>query len=221
MNKLALVVGLFCLAAGASATTIFYGGDMDGVNGLANEFNTIVSDAQVFIDFDVPPGNNTITELWSNNLTNLTGVTTAHYAIFQGMSTGNPGVPIQSGVLSGSNVTWKPTGRSAFGFQEWTVWGSIPPVTVAPGRYFMSIAPDGLGQQGRSFMSTTVGLNSIGTPINNGNSFFNSVFFGAFYQPVSGQLGYDADFSGGVNAIPEPASLSLLALGALTLIRRR
>ncbi|VAX41997.1 hypothetical protein MNBD_PLANCTO03-2448 [hydrothermal vent metagenome] len=73
---------------------------------------------------------------------------------------------------------------------------------------------------GRAFVQTTSGANSVGSPISNGNAYFFSNQFGTNYGNVSDQLGFDADFSYGVN-IPAPASVALLGLGGLVATRRR
>jgi hypothetical protein len=46
------------VCAQAPPGSLWYNGDYDGVNGLSNERNTIVSQAAVYDDFDVttPPG---------------------------------------------------------------------------------------------------------------------------------------------------------------------
>src|SRR5207249_3884094 len=52
----------------ASAATLWYNGDFDGINGLANEKNTIVSQAAVYDDFNVTgPGWN-VNAVFSDNL---------------------------------------------------------------------------------------------------------------------------------------------------------
>ena len=75
--------------------------------------------------------------------------------------------------------------------------------------------------RGRSYNSTTNGANCVGTPCgNDDNSFFNSTYFGTFFDHASNQVGFSADFSIGVIGIeiPEPATVALLTCGVGTLL---
>ena len=87
------------------------------------------------------------------------------------------------------------------------------------------MAPVGNGS-GRAFVTTTSGAGAIGTPTGGNNAILDSPQFNFSWAPVAGNI-FDAtlaNFSYGVQAIPEPASM--LALGAglaglLGLRRRR
>jgi PEP-CTERM motif len=199
----------------------WYNGDFNGVNGLANERNTIVSQAAVYEDFNVT-SNITVTGLFSDNLLNTT-VTGADWEIRSGISEGNGGTLIASGTTNAPVVTL--TGRSGFGFLEYMVQVNGLGVNLAPGHYWMNVTPIGNGGN-RSFNSTTSGANCIGTPCgNNQMAFFNSTFFGATFTSTS-NLGQPYDFSDGVIAVPEPATVALLtcglgALGIVAIRRRR
>ena len=138
-----------------------------------------------------------VTSVFSNNLadTNVTGAT---WEIRQGVSAGNGGTLIASGMTSAPIVT--ATGRSGFGFTEFSV--EVPGLSVflpnTGGNYHLNVTPIG-DLTGRSFDSNTDGANAIGQPPgNNQNAFFTSDFFGAFFQPTAEQ-GEDTDFSMGVN----------------------
>jgi hypothetical protein len=199
--------------------TYWYNGDFNGVNGLANERNTIVSQAAVYDDFNVTSAI-TVTGLFSDNLLNTT-VTGADWEIRSGISEGNGGTLIASGTTNAPSVTL--TGRSGFGFLEYMVEVDNLSVNLAPGHYWMNVTPIGNGTN-RSFNSTTSGANCVGTPCgNNMNAFFNSTFFGANFTSTANE-GQPTDFSNGVIAVPEPATVALLTcgLGALVIaIRRR
>jgi hypothetical protein len=112
------------------------------------------------------------------------------------------------------------TGRSGFGLDEYTITVSGLNILLAPGTYWLQVTPIDSGS-GRSFLSTTSGLNAVGTPPgNNGNSFFDSSVFGAAFSPASDFVGSDNDnFSlgvvGVVSAVPEPSSLAMVGVGAL------
>ena len=178
---------------------LWYNGDFDGVNGLANERNTSLGNGQfasVYDDFIVPagPGWN-VTSVFSDNLAN-TNITGATWEIRQGISAGNGGTLIASGTTVTPVVT--PTGRSGFGFTEFMVEVTGLSVHLPPGTYWLNVTVIG-DLTGRSFDSTTVGANCVGTPCgNNQNAFFDSNFFGAVFTSTSDE-GQPTDFSMGVN----------------------
>ena len=72
------------------------------------------------------------------------------------------------------------TGRSGFGFTEFTVEVTGLSVHLDPGTYFLNVTPIGDLDRQRSFDSTTSGANCVGTPCgDNQNAFWDSNFFGA------------------------------------------
>jgi len=227
MKKI-LIASLLVLTASAFAQVEFYGGDGDGRNGLASEKNgTITGGAWTFDNFDHKGG--AITALWGNFLINYaTAPTDVGYEIRSGVTAGNGGKLEASGKLT--NPTYVATGRIYFAFTERYIKGGVSIPSLPAGRYWIGLEPRQTAA-GRSFVSTTSGTDlgptsdpnppPTGTPLKDGNAFFNSAHFGVVFGPVSGQLGAGTwDFSYGVE-IPEPTSLGLLAVGALALIRRR
>jgi hypothetical protein len=199
--------------AQAPPGSYWYNGDFNGVNGLANEQNTVVSQAGVYDNFIVGAGGVTIGAVFSDNLISTT-VTGASWEIRSGVSEGNGGTLVASG--SGT-PTVTPTGRSGFGFTEFMVEISGINVNLAPGQYWLNVTPTGNGG-GRSFDSTTSGMNAVGNPPGNDmNAFFNSTFFGAnFTSTANEQQPYD--FSMGVIQVPEPGTIALLTCGAGALL---
>jgi hypothetical protein len=190
---------------------LWYNGDFDGVNGLANEQDTSLGAGQfssIYDDFIVTdPSGWDVTSVFSDNLAD-TNVTGANWEIRQGISEGNGGTLVASGTTLTPNVT--ATGRSGFGFTEFMV--EVPGLNVhlAAGNYFLNVTPIG-DLTGRSFDSTTVGLNAVGTPPgNNQNAFWNSNFFG-FNWTLTGNQGFPYDFSMGVNG-------TVTGQGGLTLV---
>src|SRR6266478_4254707 len=181
-----------------TGTILWYNGDFNGVNGLANEENTAIGSgefASVYDDFNVPAGGWTVGAVFSDNLSSTT-VTGATWEIRQGISEGNGGTLIASGMTMTPVVT--PTGRSGFGFTEFMVEVTGLNVSLSPGTYWLNVTPIG-DLSGRSFDSTTSGANCVGTPCgNNQNAFFNSNFFGANFTSTSNE-GQPTDFSMGVN----------------------
>ena len=177
---------------------LWYNGDFDGVNGLANERDTSLGSGQfasVYDDFNVTGGRMDVTSVFSDNLAN-TNITGATWEIRQGISEGNGGTLIASGTTVTPVVT--PTGRSGFGFTEFMVEVTGLNVHLPPGTYWLNVTPIG-DLSGRSFDSTTGGANCVGTPCgNNQNAFFNSNFFGVDFASTANQ-GQPTDFSMGVN----------------------
>ena len=225
----ATLPALFVVAAFALNTTaiaqappgsLWYNGDFNGVNGLANERNTTISQAAVYDDFNVTAPMWDVTAVFSDNLAN-TVITGADWEIRTGVSEGNSGTLIASGTTNSPVVT--PTGRSGFGYTEYMVevtgLNIFLPMLPSGQHYWLNVTPVGNGT-GRSFNSTTSGVNCVGTPCGNDmNAFFNSTSLGTFFE------GQSYDFSNGVigTVVPEPATVALLTfgMGALLIALRR
>lgn len=212
----------------ASAQLLWYNGDFDDVGGLTNERDTIVTQSAIYDDFIVPAGQTwNITSVFSNNLADTIAVC-ADWEIRSGVSLGNGGTLVDSATCA--PVVTTPTGRSGFGFTEF-MYESPVSVTLGPGTYWLTVVPVDSGG-GRSFISTTSGANAVGSPPgNNGNSFWDSTFFGTSFANAGDPFGLtEVDFSMGINGtvggqvIPEPGSVALLmgmSTGLLVLVRRR
>jgi hypothetical protein len=206
--------------------TIWYNGDWNGLNGLANERNTAVTQAAVYEDFNVTSPGWNVTALFSDNLTN-TVITGADWEIRTGLSEGNAGTLVASGTTNSPIVT--PTGRGGQLFEymvEVTGLSLFLPMLPSGQHYWLNVTPVGNGS-GRSFNSTTSGMNCVGTPCGNDqNAFFNSTTFGAYFTSTANE-GLPYDFSNGVigNVVPEPGTVALLICGAgallIALCRRR
>jgi predicted outer membrane repeat protein len=176
---------------------LWYNGDFNGVNGLANEQNTAVEQSSVYDDFIVPSPGWHVTSVFSDNLLVNTTVTGATWEIRSGVSEGNGGTVVASGMTTTPVVT--PTGRHSFNFDEFMIEVTGLSVDLAPGTYWLNVTPIGNGT-GRSFNSDTSGTNCVGLPCgNDDNAFINSTTFGfVFHNTSSGDIG-QPDFSMGVN----------------------
>jgi hypothetical protein len=153
---------------------LWYNGDFDGVNGLANERNTSLGVGQfasVYDDFFVKaPGGWDVTSVFSDDLEN-TNVTGATWEIRQGISPQNGGILIAGGITTTPIVA--PTGRSGFGFTEYMieVSGLNVHLPFSADPYWLNVTPTGDGT-GRSFDSTTSGANCVGMPCGNDQNAF-------------------------------------------------
>jgi hypothetical protein len=183
-------------------TLLWYNGDFNGVNGLPNEQDTSLGAGQygrTYDDFIVSDARGwDVTSVSSNNLSS-TNVTGATWEIRQGLSAGNGGTVVASGMTSVPTVV--PTGRSGFGFTEFTVEvaGLSVHLPADTNHYWLNVTPIG-DLTGRSFESTTSGAHAVGQPPgNNQNAFFDGNFFGLSFVPTGDPaLGQPYDFSMGV-----------------------
>lgn len=217
--KKTLVLALVVCAGFAGAQN-WYGGDPDLVNGLVSQTNNGAGfDGMTYDDFNV--GSDSVATRLYGNFFESAGqsISQAYWEIRSGISAGNGGTLVASGT---SAVTNTANGFDAFGFSGYTVSMNVN-VNLAAGTYYLGIGPDEGGATSFVYVQTTSGANGVGSPIFNGNSWFNSTAFGADWVGTDTQLGFDADFSYGVDMtpVPEPATLAALGLGALALIRRR
>ena len=201
---------LFVTAAMALNTTaiaqappgsLWYNGDWNEKNGLANERNTVVTQAAVYDDFNVAdPMGWHVTAVFSDNIfVNMT-VTGADWEIRTGISEGNAGTLIASGTTNSPIVTQTDQCSINFCANQVEVTGLNVSLPMLPSgqHYWLNVTPVGNGS-GRSFNTTTSGTNCVGTPCgNDGNAFFNSTYFGVFFGPAGNQIGGNPDFSNGV-----------------------
>ena len=198
--------------ANAAGDLVWFNGGFDNENGLASERNTQVSDARTYDNFSLPSGYNQVTGLLGQfYLTSDLVNAPVYWEIRQGAAPGTGGTLIASGTQSGATYT---AIGSGFGFTIYEIRMKLDtPVTLASNTvYWMTMAPVGNGS-GRAFVCTTNGAGAIGSPIGGDDGLFDSPFFGFSWFPANGILGQGvANFSYGVQAIPEPASM--LALGA-------
>jgi hypothetical protein len=176
--------------------SLWYNGDFDGINGLANEQNTIVSDSRIYDDFNVTDAEGwTVTAVFSDNLAD-TGITGANYEIRQGVSEGNGGTVVASGTTNSPVVT--PTGRDGFGYIEYMVEIDGLNIHLDQGTYWLNVTPIG-DFNGRSFVSTTSGADCVGSPCgDNDNAFWDSTYYGFNFAEVGTIVDGAHDVSMGV-----------------------
>ena len=182
---------------------LWYNGDFNGVDGLSNEEDTILGAGQyshIYDDFDVESPGLDVGAVFSNNLTD-TNIIGATWEIRQGIFPGSGGTLIASGMTVTPTVT--ATGRSGFGYTEYTVQVNGIFVYLPPGNgYFLNVTPIG-DLTGRSYVSTTSGAHAVGQPPgNNQNAFLDSPFFHADFQSTA-DFGQPYDYSMGLTVAGE------------------
>lgn len=161
--------------------------------------------------------------------TPITGTTFAQWEIRSGMSAGNGGTLVASG--SGVPVATQTAFTSVI-----TGYSTPDPVlrveldvadfSLAPGTYWLGFSIGDAGSpNGTGFVAETIGANSIGSSINDGNAFYfqgDGVNPPAWnYVDVTSTWGGPMDMAYFITEIPSPAAASLIGLGALTSLRRR
>jgi hypothetical protein len=206
LKRLGSVSVMAVVATGATAQ--FYGGDFDEVTWLAVDY-----DAYVYEDFAVDGAGWTVTGLYANCLSNE-NVDNMSWEIRSGITPGNGGTLVASG---NNPVTRTATGRHGGpdgGYDEYTLRVDGLNFFLAPGLYYIGVNVGNPlpGVEERTFVSGTAGANGFGSPIANGNSWFDSEFFGNYsYVSTTDIFGRIADFSYGV--VPEPNGLLALGIG--------
>jgi hypothetical protein len=205
------VLAVLCRLPINAGTLGWYNGDP--VNnfsvGIDNGINTVVAPAMVFDDFVVPAGGWTVTGVFSDNQMNFTGVTQAEWEIRSGVSVGNGGTLVASGTSTASQTS---LGLSGNGLTIYQIEVNNLNVSLAAGKYWLSVAPVGFGPADQSSSAFTVGANAVGTPPGNDqDSFTNIPSLGLNYCGCT-SAGQVRDWSMGViiaspTATPEPGTL--------------
>ena len=181
---------------------LFYAGDFDSnasdANGLANEFDVIVSSgAAVYAPFKVPKGKTwTVTGLFTDNFASAITLdpATSPYEVRKGIPTagGTGGKLVCHGSVKSTNTD---TGLNGFGFEVYATKVKVKKCSLKGGvKYWESVIPycnnandNACNNSYRAFETNDDGAmaNHVGSEPAN-NSFFNSVFFGANWAPSSG-----------------------------------
>jgi hypothetical protein len=212
LKRLPFLAGIvFCTG---DAFAVWYGGDPNLNHGLAIDF-----DAYTYDDFDVTANVETVDYLMANVFSDAT-ISAATWQIRQDINNGDGGTLVASGT---NYVTQTPNGFDAYGYTGYKLEMSGLNVNLAHGQYFIGWNVGDLDGFPRCFVATTSGINGEGSPIGDGNSWFNSpMFFGVDFEPAGDVLDIGpCDFSYGVNnGVPEPVTLVAIGLGLAIFARR-
>ncbi|MGI8924003.1 MAG: PEP-CTERM sorting domain-containing protein [Fimbriimonadales bacterium] len=197
----------------------FYGGDWDFRSFLESGRNSTLEDARIYENFELS-GPLQVTVVLGNFALDGGLPTELYYEFRQNVAPGSGGDLLASGTVGAAAEM---TGRSGFGFTEWSVSGNIPMLQLTPGQHWFTVTPVGNGA-GHFYLTTTDGHNGVGSPLGDGNSYYDSDTLGADFDPTSDWLGKGLwDFSQGIDNIPEPATFlaTLAGLGLLVFRKRR
>ncbi len=228
---LALVLPLFALLFqpifAHADNILFYAGDFDlsnpNANALPNENDAIVGyspyGAATFQNFIVPGGHTwNVQSLFTNNLAKI-NPDSGYWEIRSGLSEGNGGMPIASGVgtKAAGTFTWTPTGRNGFGLDEYQAHITGINLMLTPDTYWEAVVPVALNDAERSFNSNTFDCFSnscVGTEIDD-QQYFDSPFFGTSFTNANNEGTFQRFSSGvdGYDSTPEPSSLLMLGSG--------
>jgi len=195
---------------------LFYGGDFvdnplssNVANGLSNENTTEISGspygAATWVAFTVPAGQTwNVTGLFTNNQSTngvldqspLLPEKAAFWSINEGTVPGSAGTVVASGT---SAATSTPTGRAAFGLNEYTVEVRGLSVTLTSGSYWMAVVPQCTNTsdpfcESVFFLSdveyiNTTPTNAFGPAEPLDAAFFDSPFFDLSFDPTNGTVG--------------------------------
>lgn len=202
----------------ARSELLFYGGEWDPVNGNAfphsapEQFQT----ARIYDDFHLPSISHIDAVFGEHFIAQGFVPTRAQYEIRTGMSNGSPGTLVAVNEDVPCEVI--ATGRFSpvSNTPEYRVRIPQLDVLLDPGTYWLMVRPYHPGLE--VALGETIGANGVGSPINNGNSFWVYGFGGGNYTSVGG---FDAPYGVEGYVVPEPVSLTPLALGFLMATRRR
>lgn len=181
----------------------WYNGDwQSGIPGLDNWYMARDEFSRAYDDFVVPEGGWTVVGVFSDNRMDFQGVTQASWVIRQGMSPYSGGKVVASGLSSATQTVIPGNGPfprdPLIGYRIQVNGLRVP---LAPGTYWLSVAPLG---EGKSYVSATRGRKAVGNPPgNNGMAFFDFSPGDSRFEPAEetgarGQLGVSHDFSQGV-----------------------
>jgi len=193
---------------------LFYAGDFDSTasdaNGLANELDVLISSgAAVWVPVVPPKGKKwSVTDMFSDNFASVSTLdpATSPYGIRSGVTSGSGGKLLGKPCNGTAKSTNTDTGLNDFGYEVYATKVKFKDCALKGGKtYWFNVIPEctvtGSCDSGdyRAFTANDDGaMNHKFGPAEPANdSFFNSVYFGANWQPSSDQQS-SSRFSDGV-----------------------
>jgi hypothetical protein len=165
-------LALFLLALSAQApqgTIGWYNGDwQSGIPSHPNWHMSSDEYARVYDQFQVPAGGWTVVSVFSNvYISDAKATTTVSWEIRRSMAPGNGGELVASGMSPAIQVpdpaVAAPRYRDEVAKTRFRIQANFLHVQLAPGTYWVSVAPSGLKT---AFASPTLGANGIGIDAN-------------------------------------------------------
>lgn len=218
------------------AETLWYNGDYDGRTSVSNYYFSDTWRRAGYDDFNVPAGGWTVNKAWANVFFEagggLTPVMQAQWEIRSGVSSGNGGTLVASGI---NNATLSYI--SSVGDPNDPSWQHIEyllevaglDVPLSAGNYWLNVRPVMLGENDGWWLGSTSGQNAVGTPPGNNDSAYvagyNAYPWGPSstnFQPMSDlytwgtvdfSMGLGRNDTNGSTVVPEPSTLLTLMLG--------
>ena len=232
IGRIALLVGLGSLAAISSADLLFYGGD-------ANLHDIVIAGRNMAFGGRV----DAYDDMHLNSASHITGlfgnffvdpnasISQAYYEVRQGLSLLSEGIVVASGTVGATATANNLTFGNVVGR---TIHLDVS-LDLAAGDYYLAISPVGNGHSPRTFIAVTDGVNGVGSPLQNDNSWVHSgtdISYGSNYgdglfvlaRPLTANSVH-SDFSYGVEGtaapVPEPGTIALIGLSAAAAVRRK
>lgn len=216
--KVASIGALALLSSAAFATPVWYNGDDDGLGGYAamQGANGFGGEFTEYENFTWNSSENAGSIM--STMVATESFSQVYWEIRQGMDagSGDMGTLVASGTAS-ANITDLGTWPLVTNFDLYAMTADISPVALTNGGdYFLGMAIVSTGPTFEGGITSTAGVNGVGSPLNDHNSSFNQVGVGLFATNIDLSMGI-----GTANPVPEPASFAALGLGALVMLRRR
>lgn len=151
----------------------YFGGEYDYRQAFTSERNTLVSESWTFDDLDWPGGTVTVAvmQFYDTGMGTPAG---GDVIVYQGLGEGEFGRLIAR-ATDVARLEVRPIGWESW--VEMTLTLDDQSFSLPGGRYHLGIRPVGTGR-GQAFAASTSGRFSVGGPLHNGNSYFQSDFFG-------------------------------------------
>lgn len=195
-------ITLVASPAASSRVAWYNGACQQGIPGVANWYSGIQQFSRLYEDFAVPAGGWNVSGVFSLGPMSVQGVNTAAWEIRSGVSTGNAGTVVASGISPATQAlveTW-PDSETIYRLEVDGLG-----VQLAAGQYWLSVSPVvNYTPSGTppSYVCTTRGLEAVGSPAgNDGDAYFDSlVVTGSNYVNIksTGAAGVSGDYSLGV-----------------------